>query len=429
MQASAPVSDFHQTGAITTLHRFPRGNGLDPQAHLTKTLAHHADSRPIALVLPCLYSELQGGALARIVETLRGVDYLEHVIVGVDRAPTREHFENLRAAFADLPTRDGRGATLVWNEGKGVQSLLDKLRGQGLDPGPPGKGLATWLAYGLVLAWDRARVVAVHDCDIRDYSAELLARLCFPIVDPNLNFEFAKGFYPRVTGRMFGRVTRLFVTPLLRALQSVLGPLPLLDYLQSFRYPLAGECAMTTELVRANRIPADWGLEIGVLSEVFRNGSQKRICQVELVENYDHKHRPLSPDDPSQGLHRMARDIATSLIRNLASYGVTFDAGFLNTAIAAYVRTAQDAIASYHADAAINALAFDRHEEEVAVETFSHALRAAGLAFVNDPMEGSQIPNWSRVCAAWPEVLDDLRVAIEADNMHLGLTAISGGMA
>ena len=64
-----------------------------------------------------------------------------------------------------------------------------------------------------------------------------------------------------------------------------------------------------------------------------------------------------------------------TLIRNLASYGIEFDAGFLNTLTAAYVRMAQDAVARYHDAAALNGIAFDRHEEELAVETFSGALR------------------------------------------------------
>ena len=106
---------------------------------------------------------------------------------------------------------------------------------------------------------------------------------------------------------------------------------------------------MTTDLARINRIPADWGLEIGTLVEVYRNSSPKRICQVELAENYDHRHQELSENDASQGLHRMVVDIASSAIRNLASYGVEFDAGFLNTLTAAYRRTAQDAISSYSA--------------------------------------------------------------------------------
>jgi glucosyl-3-phosphoglycerate synthase len=259
------------------------------------------------------------------------------------------------------------------------------------------------------------RVVAIHDCDVLDYRRDLLARLCYPTANPNLSYEFAKGYYGRVSDRLHGRVTRLFMTPLLRAMKSVLGPLPLLEYLDSFRYPLAGECSIDIDVVRANRIPSDWGLEMGVLTEVYRNCSLKRICQVELVENYDHKHQELSEYDATRGLHRMVVDIAASLIRNLASYGVEFEAGFLNTLIAAYVRTAQDAIARYSDDAKLNGLRFDRHEEERAVETFSRALGAAGLGFVRDPMGALQIPNWSRVVSALPEFLSELREAVEED--------------
>ena len=172
---------------------------------------------------------------------------------------------------------------------------------------------------------------------------------------------------------------------------------------------------MTTDLARSIRIPSDWGLEVGVLAEVYRACSLKRIAQVELVDNYDHKHRDLSEADHTTGLHRMVADIGTALIRNLASYGIEFDAGFLNTLTSAYVRLAQDAVARYHDEAALNGLPFDRHEEELAVETFQRALRGAGLAFVRDPMGGPQIPNWNRVTSALPEFLPKLRQAIETD--------------
>ena len=417
------MADFHQTGSITTLHRL----GPTDLGRLEAELRIHANARPIALVLPCLFDELRDTALKTIVETLRGVPYLHQVVVCVDGAERREDFDEMRSAFQGVPTLDGRGAVLIWSDGPRLRAIRDRLRAEALDPGERGKGRATWLAYGYVLATAEAHVVAVHDCDIRDYPRELLARLCFPTVHPNLNYEFAKGYYGRVTDRLYGRVTRLFMTPLLRAMKSVLGSLPLLEYLDSFRYPLAGECAMTTDLVRINRIPSDWGLEVGVLAEVFRNCSAKRICQVELVENYEHKHRQLSENDPSTGLHRMVVDIASSLIRNLASYGVQFDAGFLNTLIAAYLRTAQDAVARYNDDAALNGLAFDRHEEEVAVETFARALRTAGLSFVRDPMGAPQIPNWSRVTSALPDLLDELRAAVEADRRGRVLSVVAGG--
>jgi len=388
------MADFHQSGSITTLHRL----GRPDLERLERELLQHSQVRPVALVLPCLFSELRGPALKGIVDALRGVRYLSEIVVSISGAAARD----------GVTTLGGESPVFLWNSGQRVQVLLETLREEGLEPGSDGKGRSTWLACGYVLAENRSRVIAVHDCDILDYRRELLARLCYPTVNPNLHYEFAKGYYGRVSDRLNGRVTRLFVGPLLRSLTAVIGTHPLLEYLESFRFPLAGECSMTTELARINRIPSDWGLEVGMLTEVYRNCSLKRICQVEIVENYDHKHRELSEHDASRGLHRMVHDIASSLIRNLASYGVEFDAGFLNTLTAAYTRMAQDAIASYSHDASLNGLVFDRHEEEVAVETFSRALRAAGLGFVRDPMGMPQIPNWSRVTSALPDFLNEL---------------------
>ena len=406
------MADFHQTGVITTLHRL----GPEDLDRLEAEIAEHTRGRAIALVLPCLHAELRDVALKGIIETLTRVRYLEQIVVSVSGTRRRDEFDEMRCAFELLRTVRGEPPVLIWSGGPRLEELYAGLRSQDLDPGGDGKGRAAWIAYGYVIATGRARVVAVHDCDIRDYRRELLARLCFPVVNPHLNYEFAKGYYARVTDHLHGRVTRLFMTPLLRAMKSVLGPLPLLQFLDSFRFPLAGESALTADLARGIRIPADWGLEVGVLAEVYRNCSPKRICQVELVDNYDHKHQELSEHDPSRGLHRMVVDIAASLIRTLASYGVQFDAGFLNTLIAAYVRTAQDAVERYRDDAALNGLLFDRHAEEVAVETFSRALRTAGLTFVRDPMGAPQIPTWNRVTSALPDFLGELHGAVEADG-------------
>jgi glucosyl-3-phosphoglycerate synthase len=405
------VADFHQSGVIATLHRLGRRD----LARLERELADPARSRPVALVLPCLHSELKDVALKGIIDQLQGARYLADVVVSVAGAPEREQLDEMRRAFAPVRSADGRPATLLWNDGPRLRELLRALAAEGLQVGPEGKGRGVWLAFGAVLAFDRARVIAVHDCDIRDYDRELTARLAFPIANRNMNYEFAKGYYARTGDRLYGRVTRLFMTPTLRALRAVLGPNPLLEYLDSFRFPLAGECAMTTDLARGVRIPSDWGLEVGMLTEVYRNASLKRICQVEVADNYDHKHRELSPLDGTRGLHKMVADIGASLIRNLASYGVEFDAGFLNTLTNAYVRTAQDAVARYSDVAALNGIGFDRHEEEIAVETFAAALRAAGLDFVRDPMGAPQIPNWNRVTSALPEFLPALREAVEAD--------------
>jgi glucosyl-3-phosphoglycerate synthase len=401
------MSDFHQTGVIATLHRL----GNSSIARIESELKQYSRERPIALVLPCLASEVHGHGLPGILEVLREVPYLRQVVVSVSGTRSRAEFDAVRRFFEPIPE-----ATCVWGSGPTVGELLDGLRRSGLEPGPDGKGRAVWIGTGYAIACGEAMGLVFHDCDIVTYDRHFLARLCFPIVHPNLQYEFCKGYYGRATDRLHGRVTRLFVTPLLRALVAVLGPLPLLEFLDSFRYPLAGEFAMTATLARQNRIPSDWGLEIGTLAEVFRNASPQRVCQVELCDNYDHKHQELSPLDPTRGLHRMVIDISMSLFHNLASVGVQFDAGFLNTLSAAYLRQAQDSVARYHDVATLNGLDFDQHDEEAMVETFAGGLRAGGLSFVRDPRHAPLIPNWHRVIAAQPEFMTDLRYAVEVDK-------------
>jgi glucosyl-3-phosphoglycerate synthase len=215
---------------------------------------------------------------------------------------------------------------------------------------------------------------------------------------------------------MHGRVTRLFVTPLIRALQRTIGPHPLLTFFDSFRYPLAGEFSMDAQLARINRIPGDWGLEVGVLAEVYRNTSTRRVCQVDIAENYEHKHQVLSPEDATKGLHKMCIDIAKSVFRTLASEGIVFSEGFFKTLITTYVRTAQDMLKRYEDDAAINALYFDRHEESLAVETFTNGIKEAADIIIANPIGVPLIPSWDRVTSAIPDILSLIHTSVDADN-------------
>jgi glucosyl-3-phosphoglycerate synthase len=190
----------------------------------------------------------------------------------------------------------------------------------------------------------------------------------------------------------------------------------MVQYLDSFRYILAGEFAMDSDLARVNRIPADWGLEVGMLAEIFRNATTKRVCQVDLAINYDHKHQTFSAGAPDSGIMKMAIDICKSLLRTLAAEGVVFSEGLLRSLLAAYKRTAEDHIERFNADSAINGLEFDRHGEETAVEALTQAIKLAGEQFVEDPLGAALIPNWSRVTSAVPNVLDELAAAVDADN-------------
>jgi glucosyl-3-phosphoglycerate synthase len=190
---------------------------------------------------------------------------------------------------------------------------------------------------------------------------------------------------------------------------------PFLKFIDSFRYPLAGEFAMKANLARVNRIPGDWGLEVGVLAETFRNCAASRICQVDLADNYEHKHQALSPEDATRGLRRMAVDIAKSLFRTIAGEGVVLGRDHFTTLQVRYVRLAEDTISRYYADALLNGLVFDRHAEELAVATFAKSLRQAAAEFCEDPLGQPQIPSWNRVVSAVPDFFEMLVEAVERD--------------
>lgn len=398
------MADFHQTGIITTLHRL----GSPGLERLESELETHSLKRPVALVLPALYAEFEGQAMPKIAAELAKVRYLGQIVVALGRASESQY----RAAVEFLKPL-GDTVRILHIEGKPVQELLNTLKRNGVNPGEDGKGRATWLAYGYVIASGKADIIALHDCDILTYNRELLARLCYPVVHPDLDYIFCKGFYSRVTDKLHGRVTRLLITPLVRSLIKLVGENPFLVFLDSFRYPLAGEFCMMTDVARVNRIPWDWGLEVGVLAEVLRNYSPRRICQVDIADNYEHKHQALSAEDPAKGLMRMSVDICKSLFRTLASEGVVFSDGFFKSLQVAYLRMAEDTIMRYEADAAINGLGFDRHAEALAVESFTGAILKAAQQFSEKPMGSPLIPNWNRVTAAVPGILDMMLAAVE----------------
>lgn len=401
------MSDFYQTGAIATLHRLG-------DAHLTRLerdLTEFTRETPIALVLPCHIREVGTKGLRQIARELKNVSYLSQIVVGIDGASARE-WRKARRFFNGLPQQP----TLIWNDGPRVQSLFRKLEEAELGVGTAGKGRNVWSCFGYVLASEQSRIVAVHDCDIITYDREMLARLCYPVAHPSFGFDFCKGYYARVTDRLNGRVMRLFVTPLLRALKSILGQHPCLVYLDTFRYPLAGEFSIDTALLRRVRIPCDWALEVGMLMEVFRNCAPRGICQSELCRNYDHKHQELSARDSTRGLNKMAMDIARTLFHRMAGEGIPLDGGLFDTLPGAYMRQAEDSLRFYAADAMLNGLIYPRHEEELAVSTFVRCIRNATKDFLADPVGLPLISNWNRVESALPNFLQEFREAVRLDN-------------
>ena len=402
------MSEFSQNGVVATLHDFSNRDLKD----LERDLKKFSKDRKMELILPCLYSELEGSALPNIVSEISKTNYLNHIIIGLDRANEEQakkawnFFKKLNCPF-----------TILWNDGPNLLKLDKELKNYNLSPQELGKGRNVWYCLGMAIARGEARSIAFHDCDILTFDRRLLAKLFYPVVNPLFNFEFCKGYYPRVAeGKMNGRVSRLLVTPLLMAMEKTVGHNDYLDYMKAFKYPLAGEFSFRRNLMADMRIPCDWGIEIGILSEMYRNQASNRICQVDLADTYDHKHQDLSIDDQTKGLSKMSIDIIKTLIKKLATQGNSFSLETFRSIKATYYRTALDMIDIYRSDALMNGLKYDSHMEEKAVELFALNIMKAGESFFENPMDTPFIPTWSRVNSAIPNFMNRLKQKVELDN-------------
>ena len=151
-----------------------------------------------------------------------------------------------------------------------------------------GKGAALWLATGMA----SGSLIGYLDSDIRNFRRWQAAALIKPILETwnssNSSIEYSKAFYTRLKVNLDypergfytlgGRVTRLFVIPLFRAL-SKQGILTGLDKL---KYPLSGEFAASKKFVESLEFPVNYAFEIGALIQIWRKGLLDRISQVDL---------------------------------------------------------------------------------------------------------------------------------------------------
>lgn len=402
------MTDFHQNGNIAQFHNL-RTRSVE---ELEYELESFAASRKITLVLPSLFSELEGDALPHILDVLSEVKYVGRIIIGLDRADAHQ-YRMARDFFAKLP----QDHVVIWNDSPRLRAFQDRLEALGLAPQEAGKGKNVWMSIGYLLGCADTAVFAIHDCDITTYNRSILASLVYPVANPNFSYQLSKGFYARVgSGKLNGRVTRNLISPLLIALKKVVGDHDYLDYLRSFRYPLSGEFAMRTAMLPDLRIPSDWGLEIGVLSEAWRNLGRNAVCQVEIADHYDHKHQEVSREDANRGLNRMSTDICKAIFRKLATEGVVFTPNMFRSLKATYYRQALDLLEIYADDATMNGLSLNRHAEEKTIELFAENIVRAGNIFLENPHETPFIPNWSRVNAADASLISDLIAAVKADE-------------
>lgn len=390
---------------ITTIHDF--GCNLEL---LEEKMLDLSEQSSTAVIIPALYDELERPALTIIRERLKQCAFVKTVIICL-YADTLAQYTYAVEFFESLP----QPTLVIWENGKRVTRILEDLRNRSLDlSGFRGKGRAVWL--GLGVASLEAEAIALHDADIITYDRSYPLKLLYPLLEKEFGIAFNKAYYARISSEsrsINGRVMRLFVTPLLTALTELLGYQNFLRYLHSFRYPLSGEFALNKDLALNIRIPSNWGLEIGLLAEVYRNVAQKRISQIDLGI-FDHKHQAIGTST-QEGLQKMCRDILRSILRTLTEKErVIITREHLHALRIKFRREAQDYTRQYFVDARFNQLNFDRHQEEVTTELFEQVIADTGEDYFVNPA-GAQIPDWTRALVVMPDLREQLRDAALTD--------------
>jgi glucosyl-3-phosphoglycerate synthase len=400
--------DFDQ-GCITTIHDF----GFDRSRTLS-LLEEFKEERPINLVLPVAFEELSFDALPGMLPELNRATFLNEVVIAL-YATSREDFHKTIRFFKqlELPHR------VMWCNSPGINRILEELQSEGIDITTQGKGRDSWLAMGAASL--NSYGIIMHDADIVNYSYEIPMKLAYPMADPDLDYFFNKGYYARLgedQTSFFGRVARLFVHPIIESLLlKTKYQSDFLRYLRSFKYPLSGEIALTSDLALNIRIPMDWGLEIGTLYEVYRSAAKKRICQTDLGF-FDHKHKHVG-EEQSEGLLKMSGDILITILRVMTEIeGTEISPAFLHSLRVMYRRKAQDIISQFYADAVCNQIQYNRHEEKNIVESFETVIMNAGTEYLNAPSE-SEIPTWLRATSALPKLRKRLLQTIIEDEKSI----------
>ncbi len=170
-----------------------------------------------------------------------------------------------------------------------------------------GKGDAMWRALSAL----NGEAVCFLDADTEGFSAHfatgLIGALC---CEPDV--WFVKGFYRRALARGAhtdahggGRVNHLLARPALAQFYPELA---------CVQQPLAGEVAARRALLEELPFVTGYGVEIGMLIDVWRRVGLEAIAQVDL-EEHRNRHQPLSALAP------MAATVLATITRRLSEEG------------------------------------------------------------------------------------------------------------
>ena len=146
-----------------------------------------------------------------------------------------------------------------------------------------GEGKGQALRCGL--AQTRSDIVVFLDADVANFSGRFVTRLVAPLLERERT-QLVKAAYRRpLDGRADegGRVTELLARPLLERFFPELAHIA---------QPLAGECAVRRSALEAAPLADGYGIEIGLLIDIYTCFGVAAIAEADLDERV-HRNRPL----------------------------------------------------------------------------------------------------------------------------------------
>lgn len=224
------------------------------------------------------------------------------------------------------------------------KSVLKKLD---VDKVPTGKGAALWLSIPIC----SGDIVCFIDSDIMNFKKEMVVSLCNPLIKSINNASpktiFSKAYYKRLTLRyeseareyvFGGRVTRLFIKPMLKILSNRYPDL--FRGFDKINYPLSGENATFKNILEHLHFPCDYNIELSTLYQIIRKYNVDSIAQVDLDLFYH-------IGQSVKGLHNMVLQLSIYLIKLLEESGITISEDTINTLVNEYINESEKWIEKY----------------------------------------------------------------------------------
>ena len=89
------MGSFYQNGIVANLHDFSYGTSLKGSyTKIENDLMKFSKDNPMELILPCLFSEISGKALPKIIDEINKTKFLNHIVIGLDRANKNQYKES-----------------------------------------------------------------------------------------------------------------------------------------------------------------------------------------------------------------------------------------------------------------------------------------------------------------------------------------------